>query len=105
MILYPGGLLFSEELKKDKFTEDGNKHKPQEVYGVPCEYTYSDGINPPITNKVIVYTQGTSTLRYLIPNFKLFFQNDFTLTYQKEELNEQDEVVKPELSVTDNVPP
>ena len=38
------------------FTEDGNKHKPQEVYGVPCEYTYSDGINPPITNKVIVYT-------------------------------------------------
>lgn len=68
-----------------KITE-GLKKLLQKKYGVLCRYTFDSSgklTNPSgfesgnINHKqgyLIAYTQGTSTLSYTIPNFKLFFQ-------------------------------
>lgn len=68
----------------------------QKYYGVVCRYYYTEGNNPLPSNIseitpengwetgiVTVYTQGTSTLGYAIPNFKLYFKsgNSFILKY------------------------
>lgn len=71
------------------------KKTHQKYYGVVCRYYYTNTDNnlpetiaeiqshPEIwkTGVVTVYTQGTSTLRYSIPNFKFYFKEDFILNY------------------------
>lgn len=66
----------------------------QKYYGVVCRYYYTEtedllpsninDITPEkgwTTGIVTVYTQGTSTLGYAIPNFKFYFNESFTLKY------------------------
>lgn len=79
------------------------KKKCQKYYGVVCHYYYTNTNNElpnnisEIQNNpdwsdgiVTVYTQGTSTLRYSIPNFKFYFKQDFTLKYgDNESINEK----------------
>ena len=75
----------------------------QKYYGVVCHYYYTNTNNELPSNIaeiqgnpdwsdgiVTVYTQGTSTLRYSIPNFKFYFKQDFTLEYGDNEfINEK----------------
>lgn len=59
------------------------KGDAQKYYGVVCNYYYDaegntsiDSFNDNYANKTLIaYTQGTSTLKYAIPNFKFFFQD------------------------------